>query len=134
MIHSEKGYFEEKHLTNPEEFEIKSHLSILYYNANLLYIFVGCFEIDDLPHCLKACLISTAPPNKAKKLKCSIQLHCNGNEILSYNGKILSIDETSNIHSWKSGNGLIYPKEVGKYPYSLKDNMFVMLVKVSKVD
>ena len=69
-VHSDKlEKFKEEKLTDPNEFEIKSDLSALYYKGRLLYMFVGNLEIDNMTSCFKSCLVSSYPPEKAKVLQ-----------------------------------------------------------------
>ena len=57
---------------------------------------MGRFKIDEFPNCLKACLISTALPEKVKTMKCTMKLLCDGKEIFSYNaGTVFSIGKLS---------------------------------------
>ena len=84
---------------------------VLTYDGIVMYVFGGCLKIDEMPNSCKACLISTEPPEKIGELKCTIKMMCFGNEIISYNGNLFSIDNTQKIHAWDSG-GLIYPADV----------------------
>ena len=111
--------FQKHHLHYPDQFRIKMnpsniiyHNALFYFNEKLLYVFIGRFQIDEFPNCLKACLITTLVTEKAKQLKCSMKLLSdNTTEIASCNGNVFSVDEMEDIHSWKSG-GLIYPMDV----------------------
>ena len=144
--------FKEEKLTDPNEFEIKSDLSALYYKGRLLYMFVGNLEIDNMTSCFKSCLISAYPPEKAKvfyffkstkikiilifiiilqKLQCALKLIHDEKELFSYTGLMFSIEDTQNIYSWKSG-GLIYPKEIGSYPFKFDGDTLTMVIKVSE--
>ena len=116
------------------EFEVKSDFAIFRQNGHLEYLFVKVEWMDELPSSFKACLISTASQEKVKKLKCSIRLVCGDDkEIFSYEGNVFSVDDTENIFSWKSG-GLIYPKELGSYPFGVDGHNLKMMVNVSSKD
>ena len=118
------------------EFEVKSDFAIFRQNGRLEYLFVKVEWMDELPSSFKACLISTASQEKVKKLKCTIRLVCDGDdkaEIFSYEGNVFSVDDTENIFSWKSG-GLIYPKEIGSYPFGVDGQSLKMMVNVSSKD
>jgi len=101
----------------------------LYYKDRLLYIFEGMFAVKDdsgkiiWPQFSKACLISTAHPDIARKMKYSFDiLNDNGEAIFSYNGRIFSIDDTKEIRLWNSSGGLIFPNYIftGNDSYTCK--------------
>ena len=46
---------------------------------------------------------------------------------------VFSVDDTENIFSWKSG-GLIYPKEIGSYPFGIDGQCLKMMVNISSKD
>ena len=75
------------------------------------------------PQFSKACLISTAHPDIARKMKYSFDiLNDNGEAIFSYNGRIFSIDDTKEIRLWNSSGGLIFPNYIftGNDSYTCK--------------
>ena len=119
------------------EFEVKSDFAIFRQNGRLEYLFVKVEWMEELPSSFKACIISTASQEKVKKLKCTIRLVCDDDEdkteIFSYEGNVFSVDDTENIFSWKSG-GLIYPKEIGSYPFGIDGQCLKMMVNISSKD
>jgi len=111
------------------EFSSLKESKCLYYKDRLLYIFEGMFAIKDeagkimWPQFSKACLISTAHPDIASKMKYSLDiLNDNGEAIFSYNGRIFSIDDTKEIRLWNSSGGLIFPNYIftGSDSYTCK--------------
>lgn len=105
-----------KELESLTEFELSGSYSkpgctFLSNGGKVHYIFVGSFGVDKLEHSLKACLVSTAIPREAMKLKCFISMKHQGREIMNYVGKVFSIDETANIHSMYDG-GMIFPNSL----------------------
>ena len=112
-----------KTLEDSQKFEMEFDFTLLYHNNILYYILVDMFNIDEFPNSFKSCIIANTSQEKAKKLKCNMKLILNGKELVSYNGNIFSIDDTSHIHSWKSG-GLIYPKEIiGQFPIEIENKI-----------
>ena len=81
----------------------------LVFEGQLSYILVSNFGIDEVSGGLKACFISTKTPEETSKWNCTMTFKAQGSEILNYTGKVFSIDDTLDIHSFKAG-GLIYPK------------------------
>ena len=109
---SSHHYVRRQEIESLTEFELSGLGSTFLSNGGKVhYIFVGNFGVDQLQQCLKACLISTAIPREAMKLKCFISMKHQGREILNYVGKVFSIDETANIHSMYDG-GLIFPNSL----------------------
>ena len=95
----------------------------------MTFFFAGMFAIKDeagkimWPQFSKACLISTAHPDIASKMKYSLDiLNDNGEAIFSYNGRIFSIDDTKEIRLWNSSGGLIFPNYIftGSDSYTCK--------------
>ena len=90
--------------------DILRGITLLVHDNKIAYVFVANFGLDDMGTANKACLISTKMPDETAKLNCSMTFKVEGNEVLNYTGKVMSIDDTWDIHSIQAG-GLIYPSE-----------------------
>ena len=85
--------------------------TLIFVQDKLSYVFVKRYGVKGYSTVVKSCLVSVLPPEEVRPLKCSLAMVSNGKEVLNYNGKVFSIEETKDLWEIDSG-GLIYPSEI----------------------